>query len=160
MNNYWVEKNIHICYTENTAFLATWAWVIVAFRRGELPLTLSTTTLNPRARENTPFYRARYFRQRLGSPVVCLHAWVFFQLDGFKENATGARSSVSLVIRKYRKITIYINDLLKVFDTLYIRYDIPIVIYLQAIVKFLFFNIGCKISHCLHIFNISQTSRS
>lgn len=44
--------------------------------------------LNPRARENTPFYRARYFRQRLGS-TVCLRARDVFRSTSLKKVAPG-----------------------------------------------------------------------
>jgi len=42
--------------------------------------------LNPRARENTPFYLARYFHQRMGSRFVYVLE-AFFEPDRFKENS-------------------------------------------------------------------------
>lgn len=61
--------------------------------RGELPLTLSTTTLNPRTRENTAFLpRARYFRQRILGDV-CLFTTPFS--SDFKESTKGTRAAHS-----------------------------------------------------------------
>jgi hypothetical protein len=56
--------------------------------------------LNPRARENTPFYRARYFHQGPGSRFVYLLEAFCFEPDRFREKTPNAGRDVSPVGRK------------------------------------------------------------